>query len=70
MLVVSRKPGESILIGENIEIYLLETNDGSAKIGINAPNNVRILRKELVLEVGEQNVDSINNIEKILKILK
>jgi carbon storage regulator len=70
MLVVSRKSGESILIGENIEIFVLEIGDNFVKIGINAPKNIRVLRKELLKEVSEQNIQSMNNIEKIIKIVK
>jgi carbon storage regulator len=70
MLVVSRKSGESILIGDDIEIFVLETGDGAVKIGINAPKNIRVLRKELIREVRNQNIESINDLEKIIKILK
>lgn len=66
MLVVTRKTGESLIIGEDIEIIFLETGDGSVKIGINAPKNVKVLRKELVMEVKNQNLQSIDNIEKLL----
>lgn len=70
MLVVSRKQGESIIIGENIEIKILEISEGSIKIGIEAPKSVRVLRKELIKEVEEENKISIINLETIIKKLK
>ncbi len=54
MLVLSRRPGESIRIGDNIEISIVEIKDGSAvKIGISAPKNVTVLRSELLLTAEE-----------------
>ena len=55
MLVVTRKKGESILIGDNIEITVIKLDDGSVKLAIDAPRNVTILRKELYKEVQEEN---------------
>jgi carbon storage regulator len=47
MLVLSRKPGEEILVGDNIRITLVEVSSGRAKIGIEAPADVVIHRSEL-----------------------
>jgi len=47
MLVISRRTGESFLIGDDIEIFILEAGNDRIKIGIEAPKNVRIIRKEL-----------------------
>ncbi|MDR0975037.1 MAG: carbon storage regulator [Ruminococcus sp.] len=46
MLIISRKKDESILIGENIKITLIETGDGRVKIGVDAPREVRVIRAE------------------------
>lgn len=70
MLVVTRKLGESIIIGENIEISILEVSEGTIRIGINAPKNVRILRKELISEVENENKESLKHIEEIIKKMK
>ena len=50
MLALTRKPEESILIGGNIEIMVLECRAGRCKVGIKAPLDVEIIRKELVTE--------------------
>lgn len=47
MLVLSRKQGESIRIGDDIEVKITNVNGGQVKIGITAPDDVTILREEL-----------------------
>lgn len=70
MLVVSRKSGESIMIGENIEVLILDLGDGNVKVGINAPKNIKILRKELIAEVEKENIESLKNIGDLIKKIK
>ena len=48
MLVLSRKPGEEIVIGDNIRISVLRTQGGRVRLGITAPSAVHIARKEIV----------------------
>jgi carbon storage regulator len=48
MLVLSRKAGESILIGDDIRIKVLEIKNGRLKLGLEAPDEVCIVRGELV----------------------
>lgn len=55
MLVLTRKPEESIILGGNIEIKVLGIEDGKVKIGIKAPRDVDIYRKEVYLEIQEEN---------------
>ena len=69
MLVITRKKGESILIGDDIEITISKIDDGSVKLAINAPREVTILRKELYEEVEKQNINS-SKIETDLNLLK
>lgn len=55
MLVIRRRAGESILIGETIEVQVVEITPGRVKLGIAAPPEVLILRKEIRL-AAEQNL--------------
>jgi carbon storage regulator len=55
MLVIGRRKGESLLIGEDVEITIIKIENGSVKIAINAPKEVSILRKELYKEVTDEN---------------
>ena len=63
MLVVKRKAGESIIIGDNIEIKIVKIEDGSVKVAIDAPRDISVLRKELVEEVVSENKEAVQNIE-------
>jgi len=54
MLVLRRRAGESIFLGDNIEIEVLEVNSQGAKLGIRAPREMVILRAELKI-AAEQN---------------
>lgn len=70
MLVITRKKNESILIGDNIEVVVVKIDEGSVKLAINAPKDIKILRKELYKEVIEENKKSILIDSNILKNIK
>jgi carbon storage regulator len=55
MLLIRRRAGESILIGEDIEIQIVDLTPSRVKIGITAPREVVVLRKEVRLS-SEQNI--------------
>ena len=52
MLVLRRRAGEALLIGDNIEIEFLEISAQAVKVGIRAPKDVSVLRKELLTRRG------------------
>ncbi len=62
MLVLSRKIGEQIHIGDNIKIVLLRITGGGVRIGIEAPKDLPIIRAEL--KVGE--IETLTNLPKEL----
>ena len=70
MLILSRKPGESLNINEEIEIKIIEINGDKVKIGISAPGNVKILRSELC-QTMESNKDAATGVapKKLLDML-
>ena len=68
MLVLSRKKGETIMIGNDIEIMVLEVLPEGVKLGINAPKEVGILRKELFVTIAETNKDAISSSLSITEI--
>ena len=49
MLIIRRRQGEAILIGENVEVRVVEVGAGRVKLGISAPAEVLILREEIRL---------------------
>jgi carbon storage regulator len=56
MLVLTRKVGESLLIGDNIEITLVRIEGDQVRIGVSAPRSVAVYRKELLDEVRQENL--------------
>ncbi len=71
MLVISRKLDEALVIGENVEITVIEISKDKIKLGINAPKDVRVKRRE-ILATEEENKQaskqlSIAFIEKIFE---
>lgn len=59
MLILSRKEEESIQIGENVEIKIIQTAKSYVKIGIEAPKSLLILRKELIEDVKDANIAAV-----------
>lgn len=59
MLVLARKKNESILIGDDIEIIISEISEDRVKLAIKAPKNMKIYRKELILEIEQENKKSV-----------
>ncbi len=59
MLALSRKQGESIMIGNDIEITILDIRNDQVKIGISAPKQVGIYRKEIYLQIQEENKQAV-----------
>ncbi|MGN0141575.1 MAG: carbon storage regulator CsrA [Roseburia sp.] len=55
MLALTRKKGESLVINNNIEITILEIRGDQIKIGISAPKDVPIYRKEVFIQIQEEN---------------
>lgn len=60
MLVLTRKPGERILIGDDIVITVLDVRGDGVRVGIDAPRGLRIQRDEVVRAVAEANVAATN----------
>ncbi|MCH5272763.1 MAG: carbon storage regulator CsrA [Lachnospiraceae bacterium] len=60
MLALSRKVNESIMIGHDIEITILEIKGEQVKIGINAPKSVPLYRKEIYLQIQEANKEAVS----------
>lgn len=59
MLALSRKSNESIVIGHDVEITILEIKGDQVKLGIKAPKSVPIYRKELYVQIQEANKEAV-----------
>jgi carbon storage regulator len=61
MLALTRKINESIVIGNDIEISILEIKGDQVKIGINAPKAIPVYRKEIYLQIQEANKEAADS---------
>lgn len=69
MLALSRKKNEALVINNNIEITILEIKGEQVKIGIQAPKEVPVYRKEVYLQIQESNKAAMNA-EDVMENLK
>jgi len=58
MLVLTRKTGEGIVIGDDIEIKIIEIRGGGIRIGIEAPQSKKIYRKEIYDRICQENLEA------------
>ncbi len=68
MLVLTRKTGEAIQIGDDIEVTILSVKGDQIKLGINAPKNVEIHRKEIYVSIQEENEKASKGISNLFDI--
>jgi carbon storage regulator len=70
MLILSRRKGESIIIGDNIEISVIDVQGDIIKIGIDAPRSVSVHRKEIYNEIQAANREAIQNLPTVEQLKK
>lgn len=68
MLILTRKIGQSIIIGNDIEIIVSAIDGDQVKIGIQAPKELKILRKEVYEEVTISNREAVASRDSLLQI--
>ena len=71
MLALSRKKNEAIVINNNIEITVLDIRGDQIKIGIAAPKEIPIYRKEVYIQIQNENKEAtdLSGIEELKKLL-
>ena len=62
MLALTRKKGEALILNNDIEITVLEIKGDQVKIGIQAPKDVSIYRKEIYLQIQKENEEAMNTV--------
>ncbi|MFM1920932.1 MAG: carbon storage regulator [Candidatus Hydrogenedentota bacterium] len=58
MLVLTRKENESIMVGDEVEVKVLDLKENQVKLGIVAPRSVAVHRKEVYLAIQEENAQA------------
>ncbi len=61
MLVLSRRPGESIVIGGEVVVTIVEVRGGQVRIGIDAPRSVEVHREEIYRQVVAENIAAVES---------
>ena len=61
MLALSRKKNEALMINNNMEVTILEIKGDQVKIGIEAPREVPVYRKEVYLQIQQSNKEAMDN---------
>jgi len=61
MLVLARKLNESIMIGDDIEVVVIDIKGDQVKLGIRAPRKVTVHRKEIYQDIRQQNIESVGS---------
>jgi carbon storage regulator len=69
MLVLTRKTGEAIQVGDDTEITILSVKGDQIKLGINAPKNIEIHRKEIYVSIQEENAEASKGISNLFDVL-
>lgn len=70
MLVLSRKQGESIIIGNDIVVTVLEVRPDHIRLGIDAPRSVSVHREEVYLEVMRENAAAVASADRDSPVLR
>ncbi len=70
MLVLARKKNQSIIIGDNIEIFIIDVSHDQVKLGIKAPKSIAVNRKEIYESVKQQMQEAVNSDFNRLKDVK
>ncbi|MDH7602775.1 MAG: carbon storage regulator CsrA [Armatimonadota bacterium] len=72
MLVLARKVGQSIVIGGNVEILVIEVRGDQVRLGIEAPRSIPVHRKELLEQIRDENIKAASDtsVDVVTKILE
>ena len=70
MLVLNRKKGESIIISDDIVVQIIDIQGDNIKLGIDAPREVSVLRKELYDEIIKANQEASQNFTELKDVMK
>ena len=69
MLVLTRKPGDGIVVGDDIIIKVIEVKGGAIRIGIEAPQSCKIYRQEVFDRISQENREALQwNLEDLASI--
>jgi len=62
MLILTRRVGESLMIGDEVNVTVLGIKGNQVRIGVNAPKNVSVHREEIYQRIQQENSDKVANV--------
>lgn len=69
MLVLTRRPGESIVIGNDIVVTIVEIKGGQVRVGVKAPREIQVHREEIYAQVRQENIAAVASADSARRIL-
>ena len=69
MLVLTRRPGQSIMIGDDVVVTVLDVRGDVVRVGIKAPRSVQVHREEVYRELQKANLDAASPSEHAVEVL-
>jgi carbon storage regulator len=70
VLVLTRRPGESIVIGNEIVVTVLEVRHDQVRIGIAAPRSIQVHREEIFRQVAQENTSAVTDVDRASALLR
>jgi carbon storage regulator len=70
MLVLARKPGESVVIGNDVVITVLDVRGGQVRLGVDAPRSIQVHREEVYREISRANAEAVASADPTASVLR
>ena len=70
MLVLTRRPGQSIMIGNDVTVTVLEIRNDQVRIGVAAPRSVQVHREEIYEQIARENAAAVEGVKSTTEALR
>jgi carbon storage regulator len=70
MLVLTRRPGQSIMIGNDVTVTVLEIRNDQVRIGVAAPRSVQVHREEIYEQIARENAAAVEGVRSTAEALR
>ncbi len=68
MLILTRKLNESIIIGDQIEVSIVDIRGDQVKLGIKAPRNIKVYRQEVYRAIQKENIEAVKSKPELISL--
>ncbi len=70
MLVLTRRAGQSIVIGNDVVVTVVDVRNGQVRIGVDAPRDIQVHRDEIYEQIVRENAEAVRNAQSATEILR